>query len=1687
MAEDNISTNYNTAFEEALANQDSGNTSVPIPHYITAADTLSEANNNKSFLDSALDVGEDITKFIGVATISGAAQLYNIPISIGNIFKDDNNKYEEADPDKIITDLDSDLGKFYEEHQQGADLVGFMLSSLIPGTAGVKILNAGQKSLELAMNAGKFGANMSKAVKLLAPNKQAYLDKAISQVATNSGVASFKNREVIKSLAAGFGQNVLDTAAFETAVSATMFNSPVLENQDLGDFVTNIAVGAGLFGTVGTALHAAKINTALNRTADAAAVAARPWQHIPEYAKKSSPDEKLAIDYESLNSIPDVPADVAPSRYSYLTQAAKSKEATLQNRIRTSFGELADGDQLVAEMMYRSLKNQTVHGQQSATIGLKAISRLRDTPEIEANIDKLGKRIDKGDVTPETLEEYLNTTVTPKYIKMWGDNAGQVYESRLRSTSVTDNLKKNQQVVVKKGKVVAGDKTYNFSMVPNVSKTTKIKHFNMMTSSPMEANARYIWAMEGAPALKPSATSPISIHAYDIPMLEKAHKEFANTPEAWDHVSIVGRGKPIKITGAEANEFIYNKKLEVANKLLMKSATVRKNATADSLAKKLTQDEIASMVNIKPKVLNGELEASAVSSYSPSDMYALQSYQEDFTKRLIDSGLRPEKAEKARIWNTPQQLKVIYDTAPYNGVNDNVIENMTTIKSQQKLYKEGLERAAASTLGEDYNKLIDIGSDKVYTGAKPSGAGAGRLAAANGDYGSLASIMEHIGATTTNIINKFKESTRETLDPLLYRLASSQEAAIEWSTLNANLRSYSTHYVLDEAGTSLEPLALFKYKQAAKEAASKGESVPSMPRLDPNSPTKIPINNEETLALVKAHIARNGERNTNLAAIRAAQGVAMNRDSMIFYPIPPNLKDYPFFATVTDESVTSGNATSTLYANSAEELETMIRKVRENPQLTVRTKKDAENYFKSQGKWDYEKTISSNYIDTELKRKGVSAPTLVATDPAKIVEDTLNWHMDRETGLVREAIAAKYEVEFEELRRLGDEYTNVDTSQFSKLSTLEYAEDVVKNPFADYIRTALGIGKQADYPFWKNLNQLSDKAVSRTLREASKLITSSKSQADLDKVNDLLKKAGYRGAAYDADMDIFVNAKAPRDALTRLVRNANSVLATIVLRLDTLNAVNNAVSANVLLGAETKAVIRAISAGDSEAVGALASLTRTNVPGTTESIFTPTKLIANAIRKFGTKSSRDPAMQFYKDNGYITRLTDQYKDSIDNLTYNPATGTSAWESGINKVVSKLRRAGDLGEKITGNKLAEEFNRFVAADVMKQMTDVAVSRGLMTPKEQLAYIRTFVNRTQGNYLASQRPNMFQGPIGQAIGLFQTYQFNLMQQMLRYVGEGKAKDAMTLLALQGTIHGMNGLPAFNAINTHIVGTASGNREHTDFYNSVYGIVGKSAGDWLMYGLASNALSLIDPNLKTNLYTRGDINPRHLTVIPTDPSQVPIIQATARAMANIKDTLSKIANGGDIYNSILQGLEHNGLSRPLAGLAASFEALNNPEQASYSTTTKGNVVSSNDFFSLINLVRIAGGKPMDEAVAIDTMYRNKAYAAKDLEKRNILGEALKSKVIGGKAISDKDIEDFAEAYARAGGRQDYFNRWIMQLYKSANTSQTNAIMRALESPFTKNMQRIMGGEELRDFSNSQAADNMRRNNLFKIPAYK
>jgi len=1678
---------FNTAYSEAVSeldqnqtdtqSQDSNISSILLPSYMIAADTHSIANSNPTFGESAGSVIEDASKFIGLSILSGVNEIYNIPIAIGNMFGADIKRHTVED---FIGSADSDLAKYYQQHQEGIDTVGFIASALVPGLGGIKALHAGQAALRTSLVAGKYGENMGKAFGLLVPKSEVYLNRAINEAIKGNSIMAISRENTIRALGAGLGQAFLESAAFESAVAISFQSSPVLENQDLGDFVSNIIWGGITFGAIGGTVRGTKSYFQIKKGAVAADLETMPWKYVADVPPKAQSYEKIAMSLDQIHGMPKVPegglkvgeGQIIDS--TTLSKIAEKKVNTLEGDIRREFGTLAGGDQELAGVAYHATKATDYTTRIGNIFGLKSISRMADKSAIEKELGKLDKKVLKKTATLEEAERASNLHLS--WTKTWGDDAGAVYNVRPITTSLVDTLKKGESIAISDTTVTAGKRRYRFSQTDS---------FDALKSNPLEAQARLLWAGE----LRNFRTN-IPIDEYDTALLERLYVQF--NPE--HTIALRNGGTYTAPTQEDLLYFLRDKKLEVVNKLQEATASGLVGADAERVVERLnailanpeipeatkvstakmrdiyklraamlTQDEIASMVNVKPRYLSG-IEDSNLTN----DIFALQSYSEKYTKDLVDSGARRADAGIVNVALVPQHIKMSYDATPFVKLHGNEVDNIVRIKQIQKLYTDDMDRASAVVLGADHADLPEITGQMIQETANRLGAGPGLITSSSGNLGTLASVVEWIGKKTTNMIEKAKTATREALEPASYKVLNDQEAAIEFSALNARLRSIPDNYVLNEAGDALVPQAIRNWERAVQEARALGNADPIRPILTAtDAPMSIPIKTEGARELSKIHIQRNERVVENRRILNTSKGTPDNTSSDIFYPIPIDPKDYKHFALVYDRSITGTGHVKTLYATTEEDLKSMITKLESDPNLKVRTKAEAEKYYHDIGEFAFEKTLHDNYLNTAVYRKGVSAPYIIPTDPKKIVNDLLNWHMKREANLVREAVETKYAVSFAELKRLGESFTNVATSQFSSKSLLKYAENVVKNPYADYIKTALGIRNYADYPWWTSMNRLVDDKFSAMYAKIDRAMETAKTPQELDKINATLKQYGYKGAAYDESMDIFSNTVKQSGKLTSIVQRMNSMLATVVLRWDSLNALNNSISANVLLGTETASVIRGIENGSAEAAGALAKLAKVKVPGTDKLVLSPTKIIAESMKRFFSNLPEDIAAKaFYKKHGFMSTISEQHKQLLDNFALKGTESIKDLEGMINKNLERVRKLGEAGEKITGNRLAEEFNRFVAADVMKRISDIGVKEGLLSSKEQLAYINTFVNRTQGNYLAAQRPMMFQGPIGQAIGLFQTYQFNLMQQLLRHVGEGASKDAMTLLALQGTIHGMNGLPAFNAINTHIIGTASGNTNHRDLYDTTYGIVGKQAGDWLMYGLGSNFL--LHPDLKVNLYTRGDINPRHVTIIPTDPASVPIVQATGRFMSNLFDTVDKLSAGGDVGTTILQGIEHNGISRPLAGLAQTLEGMVSPVRQSYSTSSRGNVIASNDLFSLVNLARIAGGKPLDEAIAQDAMFRFKAYGLEDARRRQQLGEAIKSTIIAGGEPTTEQIDKFAQQYAELGGKQEQFGKWFLSLYKTANLSQANKLRNDLNGKFSQSMQRIMGGYELRDFTN-------------------
>ena len=813
-----------------------------------------------------------------------------------------------------------------------------------------------------------------------------------------------------------------------------------------------------------------------------------------------------------------------------------------------------------------------------------------------------------------------------------------------------------------------------------------------------------------------------------------------------------------------------------------------------------------------------------------------------------------------------------------------------------------------------------------------------------------------------------------------------------------------------------------------------------------------------------SHAAINYKLHGKFSQLANATGNVISKMELpVIYPPPISTVRYPYHAFVrTKPKVGLASGTSMITAKSEAQLRTLAAQVSDD--FDVFYKADTDNYFKARGEYEYDRTLNQSAVNSELARRGVLADFFPETRAENIFEDYLQWHAKQQEKLVRDGAQIRNRQFFNELRFLSSQYRSVSESVTRSIGSKFRSK--IADPFGDYIKTALNISKQQEFPLLDGLNEVLDN-VGRVAGDAiySAFTDAKKGLVSWEDANKVMDRYGL-GTPYKGwEGYIAANEPMSKNVVRTSMYKANMWLANTTLRLDFANSLVNIISTPIMLGTEL-ASIRELATKGSNLTGKLNELMSVAVPGSQVRMPSTTKLIGNAIYNYFGKDKK-ALISRYRDLGAIKDISQIYHEVLEQITYAPGTRASEFSNRVNAAIER-------GSSITGNTFAEEFTRFVSADVMRQVTDVLATAGRMTKQEQDAYISVFVNRVQGNYTTSQRPVLFQGTSGAAVSLFQTYAFNVLQQLYRHMESGNKKTLAIFAGLQSTVFGFNGLPFFDAVNTHLIGGyMSGNPTHQDAY-SVLPAFNKEVGEMMLYGIAS-AFPLFSGSSPA-LFTRGDINPRHLSIIPVSPLDVPAVSASLKLFNNIVDTGSKLVQGADVTDALLQGLEHQGWNRPLAGFAQLL--------AGQSTTSSGALISaasdmevSNRLAALVSrtvsidgVSRLMGARPMDEAVALNTLYRQKTYQAMDRARLERLGAVVKTKLYAGEFPTDEEMDDFMLRYARAGGRIENFTQSMQRWTRDANISIVNQLADKLSSPYGQTIQSIMGGERLPDYMNQE-----------------
>jgi hypothetical protein len=1611
------------------------------------------AANTSRLQAEAMSYPERGLAFTAGAVTSGLYSIYNSVASGVNFFGGD---MEKADTAATLRSVDENWGSYYDQNKSAIDTVGFVAASLIPSTLAVKGLNM--------LRYGEAVGPIGRVLGYTATKQSSYLNAAMKELATDGGtIFTQLNRNFLKSVTWGIADNALQSAAATIATAATLHASPMFEGKDMGDIAWEVARDTMIGGAIGGAVEGLFAKGIYKQ---AATLIDSNIRKVDRYVSDSAKDLAFGDKaFDALTHISSIPDDVlknVQTKVSYGWTLSGQKFSTefdlsgimdakvravsvkalneFEQTVRDGAGDALAGSALAGsfiklrkEGIERGVSDHDVNARIGGT--LLGLSKAESIGEGAASIFK-GEALTFAGNGYLSARKFSSLDEAKKFFRMEATvTEDEVLAMAKRSgydgiaiqgtgKATIEEVKSTGLDITNSPKIFYNAETgaHSFSTLATIGDVSTTKSPVLVTSrgitagsqtvdiklaynpedpiSTIEATARHLWASE-----LDASRIPTSINPEDISLLERIRIN----PEGIPLNTKIGELKLNDIfTAGGYSKWLVNHKAD-----LLKDYIVRYNSPdIQELAYRLnaTQDWVQTTI------------------------------ANDF--KAVEAGAFKD----LNSYRSPENLKLSYaDGARKPDFLDAYVDH----KQRMQIAEEKLVTAAKTVLGNQESRFIAPDSSFAdAANATRQGAGASLFGSSNAGYeNKLGSFVQYTGSQVELIGSERANTAALALQGTLTKILQNPSKAAELAAISNVARSTDEklvmmtveqgmpgNYLVSRAMAELageDPEAFVAWKEAAIAGQAGKEKL-------------FKIADDDVASFMQQWIKNNDIRMEQRGVLANAHGLGHNHEPGTFYAPPIDTTKQPFFAFVKakDGAVFGRTDVGVLTAKTEADLMKLSARVKSEG-FDVWFKQDGENFFKAKGEYEYGRTLNESGINSELKRRGVFFEFMPNMNPESVVSEFLNYTRRAEHALVRDAVSTKYHSLFAELGNLSEEYTKAATSKTGWLSKI--ASRTVDDPYGDYVRTALNISKRAEYPILQQTNDFIDAVGVRAYRAINAGYQEMKSgKLSWEEAGPMLRRYGLGESFKDESLFTAAQSAPDKNIIRAYIGRANALIATTNLRLDFLNPIVNVLSTPVMASAEIQSLRKLVSK-DPELAAIFEGLTKVNLPdGSGRAMQSTGKLMAEATANYWKYPER---IELYKSIGAIDGTMNLHRRMIDEL--GAGVGVEA-----SKLGKWLENAASKGEAITGNKFAEQFTRFVSADMMYQLTEGAVKKGLMSPQERNSFINIFVNRVQGNYLASQRPILFQGTTGAAIGMFQTYTFNMLQQLFRHVENRDAAAMATMLGMQTSIYGLNGLPGFDAINTHIIGNGKLNSSHADMYTKASEIFGKEYGEWLMFGSAS-AMPFFS-NKAPALYTRGDINPRYLTIVPTNPKDVPAFAAGVKVYDLISNFADGISGDGSVKATFLQGLEHNGLSRPLAGLGAVLQGA--------STTGKGNMISANnDLLSIATLSRLAGAKPMDESIARNEQFRQLAYKAKDRAKLERLAYEVKTKIINGEDITPEDSQRLLSRYAESGGRIENYGTALKGWMKDATTSQISQIMDNHRNPYARRMIEIMGGERL------------------------
>lgn len=853
------------------------------------------------------------------------------------------------------------------------------------------------------------------------------------------------------------------------------------------------------------------------------------------------------------------------------------------------------------------------------------------------------------------------------------------------------------------------------------------------------------------------------------------------------------------------------------------------------------------------------------------------------------------------------------------------------------------------------------------------------------NMGSLGPQISYVGKKIQKISNDYIQKINKPIAEAMSKVSANVADTVEFNTfreVNAGLAGWrkfdpATGHILqkvqtvDEAGKKVTKLEPVKYQ--GKEYTVVTDSVKK-------AVMEIQNQSPELLSLI----------NTN----RKIQGLNDVNDIGLWIPSfnPVN----KFIAYVHD---TGTDTTQILWANTKAEYEQVVRgykaKLVANGQdkliRVIEKGVEQQEWSRLNGRMD---TMLMKVADSSDKKSGSSASALVRSDTQVFGE-----------------IAGGYEHFINsQMRTLADLSMSDITGMLDKMSLLNQGSiksqpltgvkkfmEQPKDTAAILKNTLLGDPNLGEYAGWQSLNQsfetglsFASSAVAKTWDVATrpfsrtwlggKKTVDAEALAKMDYEN-LAKELESKGivnpwAGYDkeaASMFGLSRLEDSPDTSKRIIYASNALAATVALRIGELaQPLVNIMSLPILTG--------------------LAAASK--MPETFMGIQKGTAKVSGTQIIFeGARAANSPQFahfdRMWTALGYFEPLVSEANQTLQ-----------AARSMNRGAISQIEKALDSRMVEIMSKPADWSETFVRRQTM--FTGAVLAKRLypeLSDEGVTIFARDFMDKAVGNFHASQRPVFFQGTLGVALGLFQTYSLTLGQNIYRQL-EMKNYKALGKAALtQSGIFGVGSMPGFNGISQAIGEHFSD--DNVDLQTGTYRALPDGMANAILYGLPSMA--------GTGVHTRGDADFRFPGISGDNIVALNFAKQVSQAVSTIGQQMD--VSSGNAGFGFMQALSLQNMSRPLARGAELATG--------YSITRAGNTVSvPEEVWTPVGVAsRILGTRPLEEAKLRESMHLNTFYGSVDREARNGLMSKLRTGIRNG-TLTDEQVAEASHEYMRKGG---------------------------------------------------------------------